>query len=83
MTLKTGKLPIPVLKKLLRHKGAEDSRVILGPSIGEDAAFACTDKVEMRRRWAKAGIPVLPWAEARDAATVEVCEARCRVLFQI
>jgi len=39
MPLKTGKLPIPLLKKLLKNKGAEDSRVILGPSIGEDAAL--------------------------------------------
>jgi biotin carboxylase len=37
-------------------------------SIGVDAARACTDKIEMRRRWAAAGVPTLPWAEVRDAA---------------
>ncbi|HJX04548.1 MAG TPA: AIR synthase related protein, partial [Thermoplasmata archaeon] len=39
MPLKTGKLPIPLLKKLLKYNGARDPRVILGPSIGEDAAL--------------------------------------------
>jgi biotin carboxylase len=38
-------------------------------SIGEATAIACTDKVEMRRRWARAGgIPLLPHAVATDAA---------------
>jgi biotin carboxylase len=37
--------------------------------IGTEAARACTDKTEMRRRWARAGVPVLPHAEARDAPT--------------
>ena len=39
MVLRTGKLPPELLKKLLKHKGAKDSRVLLGPSIGEDAAL--------------------------------------------
>lgn len=39
MRLKTGKLPPEMLKKLIRFKGADDSRVLVGPSIGEDAAI--------------------------------------------
>ena len=39
MPLRTGKLPIPLLKKLLKNRGANDSRVILGPTVGEDAAL--------------------------------------------
>ena len=39
MALQTGKLPIPLLKKLLKNSGAKDPRVILGPTIGEDAAL--------------------------------------------
>ncbi len=35
--------------------------------IGLDAARACTDKTEMRRRWARAGVPVLAHAEASRA----------------
>ena len=38
MVLSTGKLPPSLLKRLLKHAGAKDSRVLLGPSIGEDAA---------------------------------------------
>lgn len=38
MALRTGKLPPELLKKLLRHRGAEDGRVVLGPALGEDAA---------------------------------------------
>lgn len=38
MALKTGKLPPEMLRKLLRHRGASDGRVVLGPSVGEDAA---------------------------------------------
>jgi hydrogenase maturation factor len=38
MALSTGKLPPSLLKRLLRHSGAKDPRVLLGPSIGEDAA---------------------------------------------
>ncbi len=38
MQLKTGKLPPALLKKLLRHRGAHDARVLVGPSVGEDAA---------------------------------------------
>lgn len=38
MALRTGKLPPELLKKLLRHRGAEDDSVIVGPAIGEDAA---------------------------------------------
>jgi hydrogenase expression/formation protein HypE len=39
MALKTGKLPPALLKKLLRNSGAKDKRVVLGPSLGEDAAI--------------------------------------------
>lgn len=38
MTLKTGKLPPELLKRLLKNSGAKDRRVVLGPSFGEDAA---------------------------------------------
>jgi hydrogenase maturation factor len=38
MALRTGKLPPALLRKLLRHNGAKDKRVVLGPGIGEDAA---------------------------------------------
>ncbi|MDD1769954.1 MAG: AIR synthase family protein [Methanomassiliicoccales archaeon] len=38
MQLSTGKLPPDTLKRLLRLRGAHDPRVVLGPSIGEDAA---------------------------------------------
>lgn len=39
MALSTGKLPPRLLKRLLRHRGATDGRVLLGPTIGEDAAL--------------------------------------------
>jgi hydrogenase maturation factor len=39
MHLRTGKLPPELLKRLLKHRGAEDPRVIIGPSVGEDAAI--------------------------------------------
>jgi len=39
MALRTGKLPPTLLKKLLKLKGANDPRVLLGPTIGEDAAL--------------------------------------------
>lgn len=39
MSLRTGKLPPSVLKKMLKHTGARDPRVILGPKLGEDAAL--------------------------------------------
>ncbi len=35
-------------------------------TIGLDAAMACTDKIEMRRRWEAADLPTLPWAEVFD-----------------
>src|SRR4030065_206429 len=38
MALRTGKLPPQLLERLLKHRGAADMRVLLGPSIGEDAA---------------------------------------------
>jgi len=38
MSLRTGKLPPQLLNRLLKHRGAADSRVLVGPSIGEDAA---------------------------------------------
>jgi len=44
MVLKTGKLPIPLLRKLLKNSGAKDPRVILGPKIGEDAALVKVGK---------------------------------------
>ena len=39
MALRTGKLPPELLKRMLRHKGAPDRRVVLGPKVGEDAAL--------------------------------------------
>lgn len=39
MRLRTGKLPPELLKRMLRHTGAHDRRVILGPKVGEDAAL--------------------------------------------
>jgi hydrogenase expression/formation protein HypE len=44
MALKTGKLPPALLKKLLKHSGAKDRRVLLGPRIGEDAAVVKVGK---------------------------------------
>jgi len=38
MALRTGKLPPELLRRMLKHRGAEDDSVVLGPSIGEDAA---------------------------------------------
>ncbi len=38
MALSTGKLPPALLRRLLRHVGVKDRRVLLGPGIGEDAA---------------------------------------------
>jgi len=38
MALRTGKLPPEVLRRMLKHRGAEDRRVVLGPKLGEDAA---------------------------------------------
>ena len=38
MPLETGKLPPRLLAKSLRHLGAKDRRVVLGPMLGEDAA---------------------------------------------
>jgi hydrogenase expression/formation protein HypE len=38
MALLPGKLPPPLLRRLLRFRGASDRRVVLGPAFGEDAA---------------------------------------------
>jgi hydrogenase expression/formation protein HypE len=38
MPLRTGKLPPRLLDKSLRHLGAKDRRVVVGPKLGEDAA---------------------------------------------
>lgn len=38
MALKTGKLPPKLLAKSIRHIGARDPSVVLGPRLGEDAA---------------------------------------------
>ena len=38
MALRTGKLPPELLTRLLKHNGAKDRRVVLGPTFGEDAA---------------------------------------------
>ena len=39
MALRTGKLPPKLLERSIRHTGAKDSRVVLGPRLGEDAAI--------------------------------------------
>ena len=39
MKLRTGKLPPGLLAKSIRHTGARDRRVLLGPKLGEDAAI--------------------------------------------
>ncbi|HIJ16989.1 MAG TPA: hydrogenase, partial [Thermoplasmata archaeon] len=39
MRLRTGKLPPELLKRMLKHTGAPDQRVLLGPKVGEDAAL--------------------------------------------
>ena len=38
MVLQTGKLPHALLRKMIKYRGTEDRRVVLGPKIGEDAA---------------------------------------------
>ncbi len=38
MPLLPGKLPVALLQRLLRFRGAPDRRVVLGPTFGEDAA---------------------------------------------
>lgn len=38
MGLRKGKVPVDLLEELLRHIGAEDSSVRVGPEVGEDAA---------------------------------------------
>lgn len=37
-TLPAGKLPVALLRQLLRYRGASDSTVVVGPEFGEDAA---------------------------------------------
>ncbi len=44
MALRTGKLPPELLRKILKHTGAKDSRVLVGPGIGEDAAVVKVGK---------------------------------------
>ena len=45
MGLKSGKLPIKLLKKVLASVSSSDRRVILGPKVGEDAAIIdCGDR---------------------------------------
>ena len=39
MKIKSGKLPAPLLKKLLSKIKQKDQRVLLGPKLGEDAAL--------------------------------------------
>jgi len=38
MGLQSGKLPHAFLKRMIKHKGSPDGKVLLGPRIGEDAA---------------------------------------------
>jgi hydrogenase maturation factor len=45
MALRTGKLPSEMLKKILKNRGANDPRVVMGPGIGEDAAVVRLGKV--------------------------------------
>lgn len=47
---------------------AERRRLI---GIDVDAAWACTDKIEMRHRWSRAGVPTLAWAEVGAEAEAE------------
>lgn len=44
MALNTGKLPLTLLKRLLKNRGADDPRVLLGPTVGEDAALVRVGK---------------------------------------
>jgi hydrogenase expression/formation protein HypE len=44
MALRTGKLPPDLLRKSIRHTGAPDRRVMLGPRLGEDAAVVRVGK---------------------------------------
>ena len=39
MGLKAGKLPIELLKKVLKSAPVSDTSVILGPKVGEDSAI--------------------------------------------
>ena len=52
MALRTGKLPPQLLERLLKHRGAADKRVLLGPSIGEDAAVVKLGKQLLVRKTA-------------------------------
>src|SRR4030067_1111408 len=36
--LPAGKLPVSLLRQLLRYRGAPDPSVVVGPQFGEDAA---------------------------------------------
>ncbi len=38
MKLPAGKLPPTLLRQLLRHRGAPDRSIVVGPAFGEDAA---------------------------------------------
>ncbi len=47
MKLSTGKLPPDLLRRLIKMKGAADPRVLVGPSIGEDAAIVRVGKTKL------------------------------------
>jgi hydrogenase maturation factor len=38
MALRTGKIPVALLAKITRQRGAPDAAVVVGPAFGEDAA---------------------------------------------
>ena len=47
MKLSTGKLPPDVLKRIIKLTGANDPRVLVGPTVGEDAAIVRLGKSKL------------------------------------
>lgn len=47
MKLSTGKLPQDVLKRIIKLTGADDPRVLVGPTVGEDAAIVRLGKSKL------------------------------------
>ncbi len=61
--MKTGKLEIELLKRLLAKYAIVDSRVIVGPKIGEDAAVVSLGK-NLDRYWVLTSDPITFTTEA-------------------